>query len=317
MIFNKANNGTNELFAATGTYARSNDFSVIRTEVESACTTVRELIGKELFKRGEDHYNSTSYDADSANVDTLLVSKIQTAVAMLAMFRYYQQMLSHEDGGRKLKLDDSAEKHPWAWEVERDDQALLDRYHRALDELYIFVEESAVEEWKKSRIYKDRSACLVRDLETFQRAYPLEDSHRMFYLLVPFMLEVQHRHIIPVVGRDSFDKMVAGKDLDADLSAQADAARRCIPLYAVIMAVKRMSVKVLPTMIVRRFTESFQGKRGGNLEQDAERRLLLTLEQEAADAKTELQKVVSKCRNPFTEADLVPKNDPRKKFCMT
>ncbi len=112
MIFNKANNGTNELFAATGTYARSNDFSVIRTEVESACTAVRELIGKELFKRGEDHYNSTSYDAGADNVDTRLVRKIQTAVAMLAMFRYYQQMLSHEDGGRKLKLNDSADLLP-------------------------------------------------------------------------------------------------------------------------------------------------------------------------------------------------------------
>jgi hypothetical protein len=245
------------------------------------------------------------------------VKKLQTAVAMLAMYRYYQQVLSHEDGGRKLKIATDTEKHPWAWELERDDQALLDKYHRALDELYIFVEANNIAEWKESRISKDRSVCLVRDLDTFQRAYPLEDSHRMFYLLVPFMLEIQVRHIIPIVGKNNFDKMLLGEGLDADQAAQLEAARRCIPLYAVITAVKRMSVKLLPTMIVRRFTDSFQGKRGGNFEQDAERRLLQTLEQEAADAKTELQRVVAKCRNPFTDGDLVPNNDPRRKFCMT
>jgi hypothetical protein len=316
MIFNKKDKGATELFNATGTYWQTNDFAVIRSEVESAETSVRSLVGEALFDRAEAFYKRED-DVVQDNVDSSLVKKLQTAVAMLAMYRYYQQVLSHEVGGRKLKIATETEKHPWAWELERDDAALLDKYHRALDELYIFVEKNEIAEWKQSRISKDRAACLVRDLGTFQRSYPIEDSHRMFYLLVPFMLEAQERHIVPVVGKDNFEKILLGEDLDEDLTAQLEAARRCVPLFAVITAVKRMSVKILPTMIVRRFTDSFQGRRGGNLDQDAERRLLQTLEQEAADAKTDLQKVVAKCRIPFNEDDLVPKNDPRRKFCMT
>jgi hypothetical protein len=315
MIFDKEGKGKDELFEATGSYWRTNDFAVIRPEIESASTAVRALVGEALFNRAEAYYKD--HDTTQDGLDSTLVRRLQTAVGMLAMSRYFQQILSHEDGGRKLKLNSDAEKHPWSWELERDDQALLDKYHRALDELYIFVEKNKIEEWKESRISRDRSACLVQDLDTFQRAYPIEDSHRMFYLLVPFMLEAQERHIIPVVGKDNFKELLSGKDLDDGLIAQLEAARRCIPLFAVITAVKRMSVKVLPTMIVRRFTDSFQGKRGGSFELDAERRFLRTLEGEAVDAKTDLQRAVARCRNPFSEADLVPRNDPRKKFCMT
>ena len=317
MIFNKKDTGTTELFNATGSYWQSNDFSVIRSEVESSCSTVRGLIGKQLFDRAEAHYLGAEFDPEAGDTDTILVKRLQTAAGMLAMYRYYQSILSHEDGGRRFKVNDESEKTPFAWQFERDDQALIDKYYRALDELYILLEESNIPEWEQSRVFQDRAMCLVRDLDTFQRAYPIEDSHRMFFLLVPFMLEAQDRHIVPIIGADNFARMVTGEELDDNLRQQAAVAKLCIPLYAVITAVRRMSIKILPTMIVRRFTDSFQGKRGGNLDREAEHHWLRMLEQEADDAKTELQRIVSGCRNPFTEADLVPKNDPHKKFCTT
>ena len=151
---------------------------------------------------------------------------------------------------------------------------------------------------------------------TFQAVFPLEDSPRMFYILVPFMLEAQDRIIRPIVGEEAFERMKAG-DIGEDLAEQFATAKLCIPLYAVITAVKRMSVKVLPTMIVRRFSDSFQGGRGGNIDDAATRKLLCTLEQEATDAKTELQKAVTNRRNPARHVALLPDNDPSKKYCLT
>ena len=290
MIFNKDNDGAKEIQTLVGTYFQSNDFAVIESEINSASRTIRKLIG--------------------------LVTAIQTAIAQLAMVRFYQQnILSHEDGGRKVKIHEESEKMPWQWQYDRDDQALLDKYYRSLDELYTFLEEEQIEEWKTSPLRQKLAECFIKDLDTFQAVFPLEDSPRMFYILVPFMLEAQDRIIRPIVGEEAFERMKAG-DIGEDLAEQFATAKLCIPLYAVITAVKRMSVKIL-TMIVRRFSDSFQGGRGGNIDDAATRKLLCTLEQEATDAKTELQKAVTNRRNPARHVALLPDNDPSKKYCLT
>lgn len=317
MIFNKDNNGAQEIQALVGVYFQSNDFGVIESEIKSAALAVRKLIGPAIFDRAERYYRSHEYSAQESSTDTQLVQTIQAAVAQLAMVRFYQQnILSHEDGGRKVKIHEESEKMPWQWQYDRDDQALLDKYHRTLDELYAFLEEAAIEEWQAAPLRMKLAGCFIKDLDTFQAVFPIEDSHRMFYILVPFMLEAQDRIIRPIVGEDAFERMKSG-DLGDDLAEQFAAAARCIPLYAVITAVKRMSVKVLPTMIVRRFADSFQGGRGGNIDDDATRKLLCTLEQEALDAKTELQKAVTRRRCPARDVALIPNNDPSKKYCTT
>lgn len=317
MIFDKNGNGPTELQQVVGTYFRSNDFSVIASEIESAACTVRRIIGKPLYDRAEQHYQSSTDTTDEASDDGRLVKAVQLPVAQLAMVRFYQQnILSHEDGGRKVKIHEGSEKMPWQWQYDRDDQALLDKYYRALDDLYIFLEESKLKEWEESPLRKKLAKCFVKDLDEFQAVFPIEDSPRMFYILVPFMQEVQERIIRPIVGDEAFSQMESGEISD-ELQEQFAAAKRCIPLYAVITAVKRMSIKVLPTMIVRRFTASFEGGRGGDMDDAATQRLLRTLEQEATAAKTELQKAVTNRRNPAEDIHLVPDNDSRKKYCLT
>lgn len=317
MIFNKNNQGAAELQRLVGTYFRSNDFSAIESEITSAASAVRRLIGSQVFDRAEKFYNSVAFDTQNDTLDQQLLKTIQTPVAQLAMVRFYQQnTLSHEDGGRKVKINDGSEKMPWQWQYDRDDDALLDRYYRALDDLYIFLEETDIPEWKESPLRIKLAECFIKDLYTFQEVFPLEDSHRMFYILVPFMLEVQDRIIRPVVGDQVFEALKESP-MPAELAEQYAAAKRCIPLYSIITAVRRMSIKVLPTMIVRRFSASFQGSRGGQMDDVATRALLQSVEAEAIDARTELQKAVTKRRQPVREADLLPQNSREKKYFMT
>lgn len=317
MIFNKNNEGAAELQRLIGTYFRSNNFSVIESEIKSAAGAVRRQIGPEVFDRAEKYYNSDEFNPQNDTLDLQLLKAIQAPVALLAMVRFYQQnTLSHEDGGRKVKINEGSEKMPWQWQYDRDDDALLDKYYRALDDLYVFLEEKSVPEWQKSPLRTKLAACFVKDLDTFQEVFPLEDSHRMFYILVPFMLEVQERIIRPIVGDTEYEKMKTAP-VPAELAEPFAAAKRCIPLYAIITAVKRMSIKVLPTMIVRRFSASFQGSRGGDMDDAATRALLQSVGSEAIDAKTELQKAVTQRRQPVREADLVPQNSRNKKYFMT
>ena len=317
MIFNKNKDGAAELQRLIGTYFRSNDFSVIESEIKSAAGAVRRQIGPEVFDRAEKYYNSTDFGTQNDTLDLQLLKAIQAPVALLAMVRFYQQnTLSHEDGGRKVKINEGSEKMPWQWQYDRDDDALLDKYYRALDDLYVFLEEKSVTEWQNSPLRKKLAACFIKDLDTFQEVFPLEDSHRMFYILVPFMLEVQDRIIRPIVGDTEYEKMKTAP-VPAELAEQFADAKRCIPLYAIITAVKRMSIKVLPTMIVRRFSASFQGSRGGDMDDAATRALLQSVGSEAIAAKTELQKAVTQRRQPVRETDLVPQNSRDKKYFMT
>ncbi len=50
MIFNKDNNGAEEIQTLVGIYFQSNDFGVIESEIKSASLTIRRLIDTPYFR---------------------------------------------------------------------------------------------------------------------------------------------------------------------------------------------------------------------------------------------------------------------------
>lgn len=316
MLFNKDNKGPAELQELLGIYYQTNRYSVIATEIELAESDVRRMIGAALFTRAEQHYKTDDFKPGNTDLDSKIVRAIQLPVAALAVYRFYQQnTVGHEDEGRKVKLDKENESIPWKWQIEMDNQALLDRYHRLLDAMYLFFEENDVEEWSEAPVLTRLKKSLVRSLSEFQEVFPIEDSYYLFYLLVPFMIEAQDRAIVPVIGNENFGKILAGDTAVDNLEEIAAAAKKCIPLYAIQTAVKRMSVRILPDAIVRRFSASFQGGKAEDAADIATTRYLLhTLEEETTTALTELQKAVTKRRNVAAEYDPLPENNPRNKY---
>lgn len=316
MLFNKENKGPAELQELLGNYYQTNRYSVIATEIELAESDVRQLIGKALFSRAETHYKSDAFHPSGDDLDSRLVRAIRLPIAALAVYRFYQQnTVGHEDEGRKVKLDKDNESIPWKWQIEQDNQAMLDRYHRLLDAMYRFFEENAVKEWEEAPIFVRMKGSLVHSLTEFQEVFPIEDSYYLFFLLVPFMIECQERMLVRVIGPDNFKKLLAGETEQDDLGEIAAAAKKCIPLFAIQTAVRRMSVRILPDAIVRRFSTSFQGGKAEDSTDIATTRYLLqTLEEEATNALTELQKAVTKRRNVANEYDPIPISNPKDKF---
>lgn len=314
MLFNKNNNGPEELQELLGVFYRTNRYSVIATEIELAEREVRRMVGDDLYTRATKRYRADDFCSGDPDIDTQIVHAIRLPIAALAVYRFYQQnTVGHEDEGRKVKLDRNNESIPWRWQLELDDRAMLDRYHRFLDAMYRFFEESAIPEWAESPIRMRVHGCLVRSLDEFQAVFPIENSYRMFFQLVPFMVECQERKIIPVVGRENFQEMLAGNT--ENLEEIVTAAKKCIPLYAIQTAVKRMSIQILPDAVVRRFSASFQGGKGNeSVDTTTTRYLLHTLEEETTDALTELQKAVTKRHNVAAEFDPLPENNPRNKY---
>jgi len=138
MLFNKNSLGTAELKVRIGFLYASNEFDNIKTDIEIAEEEIIELIGQAVYDRANAHYISASYEKTTPSTAELLndnlVHHIQLPVALFAYIEFSANRdVSHEDTGRKIKIDSLTEKIPWDWLLERDDASVLRKAHKTTD----------------------------------------------------------------------------------------------------------------------------------------------------------------------------------------
>ncbi len=350
MIFNKKGDGAAELHRLTGLYYAANSFDVIATEIEFATREVASLVGEGVVARAERHYLSEEYNPDGGTTEDLLVRRVQLPIACLAVARHAgQTLVSHEDAGRKAKRDDN-ETLPWEWMIDRDDRALREKYCRALDALYAFLEGNDFEEWNGSPMRRLREECIVKSLGDFETVYPIDHSYYTYFLLLPLIVECQQLTVRPAVG-EKWEELVSGNGTgDSSHSATAAIrndmgalgmtggdssslrslgmtesrngnegllrlAVRVAVLLSVATAVERWSLEVFPLSIARRFNPTYQGNRASDKASTAEMEWAVgKLRQQADEALNELLSAVNGGGNPYDGFPLLPGNDRRNKF---
>ena len=337
MIFNKKGDGAAELHRLTGLYYAANSFDVIATEIEFATREVASLVGEGVVARTERHYLSEEYNPNGGTTEDLLVRRVQLPIACLAVARHAgQTLVSHEDAGRKAKRDDN-ETLPWEWMIDRDDRALREKYCRALDALYAFLEGNDFEEWNGSPMRKLREECIVKSLGDFETVYPIDHSYYTYFLLLPLIVECQQLTVRPAVG-EKWEELVSGNGTgDSSHSATAAIrndmgalgmtesrngnegllrlAVRVAVLLSVATAVERWSLEVFPLSIARRFNPTYQGNRASDKASTAEMEWAVgKLRQQADEALNELLSAVNGGGNPYDGFPLLPGNDRRNKF---
>jgi len=283
MIFNKTNNGNEELRTQTGSYYKSNEFDKISVKVMLASEDLILLIGKAIFDRAETHYLSDNYlsvtevlpvpdpveDSGSAGEGLpaadyplldRLVQHIQLPIAFLATLWHYQgNDISHEDSGRKMKVDKTSESIAWEWQYNRDDEAALRNYRKAFDRLIRFLNANAdqLTEWKNSTAKKESLSLFINTAEHFNRLFAIDDSPVFFLRLAPLMREIERKHIKPILGTEKFNELKTLIQSGAEISEQnqelIDFICDPIPLFTMSMAVKRFSLTVIPEGVVQNF----------------------------------------------------------------
>ncbi len=304
MLFDNIHNGSEELNALTGQWFASTPFHLIRTETEFAAQELASLVGSEVVEAAEKAYEN--------GTDTDFVDAVRLPVAFRAIARYAQLSgVSHEGTGRKVKMDDN-EKMPFEWMIDRDDRAMLDRYYRALDALYRFLEKNAVESWLSSPVRALVNRCIIGDIAEFERFYPVDGSQYAFHLFVPLIVEAQENVVEPFVGADVWARIYPSVS-ESDATAQrirSRAALLCV-LTALVTAAQRWSLDILPLSVARRFSPSYQGNRESRAAETKEIDWFIarTREQIAA-VRDELKKL----SGTAGEAQLLPKNDRSNKF---
>lgn len=306
MLFNKDLNGSLELYEISGTFQASSDFHGIESEIESATAEVAAIVGEAVIAAAEAAYQAVSPSAE----EKALADAVRKPVAFLAISMHARlNALSHGETGRKLKVDEN-EKIPFEWMVDRDDREMRERYYRALDALFRYLETTSIEAWKTSanRIRLQGSA--VKSMGALEDVYPVEHSYYMFYRLLPLMLEFQEGRLRKLIGDERMDALVSGSEMAAPWQ---DAARLCIILHAIATAVRRWSVETFPLAIARRFSPSYQGNRSSTAAATKEIDWYVeNILKQASEAETELMSALS--GNPYDEIPLIPENDPGKKY---
>lgn len=351
LLINKDSNGAQELEELTGAYYRNNDFPRIKTDWELSQDDITAIVGKAVMERALEHYYSGDYlpegdDGSGDNTDNDLVRYLQIPIAFKATFKYYQSnIVSHEDQGRKIKVDSANEKLPWEWMLDRDDLAHIDKIHKTTDRVLKFLEENEITEWMSSPNRTAARKLFVNSEAIFHEAYPIDMSPGFYYTVTPFIREVQTRIIKKALGDTYYKNLVSywlehtqivtgsgswdgsgswGSGLPGypeqnefydDLLAFV---QKVIPLFTMVIAVKRLSLQVLPTGVVQQVKSMMQTANSSQAPVMDIIKLFAHNIQLEADHQLDDIKLILQAADP--EANnyrLIPKNCETNKFFRT
>lgn len=215
----------------TGSYYANNDFSKIENMVKGVEQDLCRTLGLPNF--------------DNLQSDAQLAA--QQAVAYMATMRFYRlNDISHENAGRKVKIDKENEARPFEWQLARDDRAHLEEYYRALDRLVAALLND--KQFQQSRLYQRTRQLIVGDADTLHYLTGVDPSPWLYIQLVPYLAETQR-----------FVEKCYGDTLPADM----ESAQKAVALGAVVLMGRRTQLQALPYGLMQLTMDNG----GGNTEQ--------------------------------------------------
>lgn len=280
-----------ELRNLTGSYYANNDFSKIENTVKAVEQELCTTLGMQTL--------------DSLQGDAKLAA--QQAIAFMATMRFYRlNDISHENAGRKVKMDKENEARPFEWQLARDDRAHLEEYYRALDRLISLLQDNT--EFQASRLYKRSQGLIIQDAETLSFLTGVDPSPWLYIRMIPYLDESQ-RFVAKAYG-DGFSTTIAGAADDLQYAAQMSVA-----LGALALMGRRASLQALPYGLMK-LTESDGGgnqKDGATLEQ-----LDIYLKKLSKDQRywiEEMKRLRDEAAGKEAAQHLqMPENDPHNKY---
>ena len=350
LLINKEAKGAKELQQLTGSYYKSNEFTRIRTDWVLAQEAIQKLVSKEVMTRALQHYHSEEYEnpydfnGSGDNLDNELVNHLQMAIAYRCTYNYYQtNITSHEDAGRKVKIDPENEKLPWEWMLDRDDRAQIKRINQTSDRLVDFLEDNKINEWFESTQRKASRNLFVNTPELFHEAYPIDMSTRFFYSTTAFNAEIQNKHIRKALGAEyqnllDYFQAFAGTDYPYGAEGSGSASgglpgevevneyyedllqqvQKVIPMLTMDIAYKRLSLQALPDGVVQKFNSQFQSRSSSQpVMIDVIAKHCRLLREDADRYLDDIKRIIHANDPEATDHLLLPNNEESNKFFRT
>ena len=316
MIFNKNNNGAQELRELTGNYYANNDFNKIKSDIRSASYYLTKVIGDDVYVRAIDAYqkNEESGTGEGQIADVpKFIELVQRPIAIMATLQMYRKNdVSHEDSGRKVVVtSDGTDKIPWEWQLDRDDAIHMEEYYQAVEQLIDYLNKTQLKEWMESEQKKLADTLLIRSGREFDKYFPIQSSERMYLLMVGLIREVQMRYIRPAYGTEKWAELLA--DRSTPENEVRFAACKATALLSMSLALLRMPLQLIPGGVVRSYMSENGMRESLPASLDDVKRLASWLEQDAKDWIVQMKDL----RDGNTgDISLLPENDRHNKFCL-
>ena len=227
------------------------EFYSLRSDLLLATEDLISVVGEDIYTRVQNAYENDFTD----DLSKELISLFQYPIAMLGYLSYVQNAdISHEDSGRKVKIDKDSESMPWEWQVIRDNEAIR---NRGIDRLITFLDKHIDElpEWKDSEQRKDTNSLFVKSAKEFDQIVPIDGS-RVFYLRVLPFIRKEDKELRNYLGADRYSALKNSMRNDSITEEQSEIIGLCreiIPLRVMATAVRRLAIQVLPESVVMRF----------------------------------------------------------------
>ena len=243
-LFNKDNNGREELVAVIGVISNDITFDKWAPALKLGVRNLSAIIGAGPVNELDALYRKQ----DPTDAERDAVTFAQQAVAFFTWLKILAPLdAQHGNAGRGKVLGENQHGLTALQEYE-DKESIRAMAYEATDALIEVMDTAAFAWWENSEKRKIRAGLLLPSKEIFDNYYTI-GSHRLFLTLLPMIREVQAANITPIVTQARLEKMLQG---DSALPEYlTDLARRPLALLTMKKAVERLPVEVLPEGIVQ------------------------------------------------------------------
>jgi hypothetical protein len=307
-------NTSQEIRELSGTFAANINFERIRTDVQLESEKIYDLIGQALT----DKVMAIADSLTPSDDEKTLLQAIKLPIAIGASYIYYQSNnLSHDDNGRKAKLNKDHESQAWEWQINKDDEAALRKHRNSIDRLIKYLDKKNITEWIESDNRKKSRELFLNNTEAFNQYIYIDGSPSFYYNIQSLIKESQIKHIKPVLGTDYEPYLEAFKagSTSGKMEDEFPFIQSALALHTMSLAVKRMAIQIMPDGVVQNYRSYAQSLTSSNVaEMPAIEWFSRYLQRDATKALDDLKKVRSQST---AEAPLIPNNSPKNKFART
>lgn len=228
-------------------------YSKIKPDLITATNELIKLIGKPVYDAIVVIYNK---DGRTKEEDELIYCTRYPIAVKAYMLLAPNNDIAHTSNGRKMRQDDK-EKQAFEWMLDRDNDALAARYHRAVDDMLEYLDDN-LPAWKESDAYKDSHKLFVRTTQDFDKHFRIDSRYTLLQLM-PGLEQCEQYEILPRIGKERYndlkDKLKEGSVLTEvqDLELMYLIRQACV-YYSLAWGMTRLNVKIFPEGVLQAYT---------------------------------------------------------------
>ncbi len=266
----------------------------MESDLITSTNDVIDLVGMEIYEKAVEYIENETLAQE--NKDFIYAMRNPIAINAYRLLAPSKD-LSHTNNGRKMRQDTN-EKLPFEWLIDRDNANMEKRYYRALDDLIKVLDRQPLfgilkPIWMNSDAFKITHNLFIRTVSDFDRVFPIQ-SRLLLIKLSPGISDCEQYEIKPRIGKAKFEELKLKLKSSVEIDDEKDIEllrliREACVFSSLAWSMIRLSVQLFPDGVLQHYTSDKMTTRGQkpslNAEPEAARQAF------ASDAEKALKQI--------------------------